>query len=293
MSIIFDALKRADAQRQKGQAPSLASALTASKSRSNVRIWALVSLFVVLGLGAWWFSGSPNEPAEAAIAAVGSSNTKPYAMAAPSAQVSSSQSPMTADLSFTEATALVPGAVVATDVRGARPDTTTATRLSVPNLDSPLTGAAQFEKMRDQPVVAAAPPTSPTPSAPTKAVDSASVTPVLADVKQAEALAASTGMAALPTPASPVPVPESAKPQNPELPSIFELEYQVRHDLPKMAVSMYVYNAQQQFRFVIIGGKRYAEGEQIESKVTVTKIRADGIECEFQGIRFFYPRQSL
>ena len=60
-----------------------------------------------------------------------------------------------------------------------------------------------------------------------------------------------------------------------------------------MAVSMYVYNAQQQYRFVIIAGKRYAEGEQIESKVSITKIRADGIECEFQGTRFFYPRQSL
>ena len=92
--------------------------------------------------------------------------------------------------------------------------------------------------------------------------------------------------------AMPVVAPPEVTPE-PALPSIFELEYTVRHELPKMAVSMYVYNAQQQFRFVIIAGKRYAEGEQIESKVSITKIRADGLECEFKGTRFFYPRQSL
>ena len=301
MSIIFDALKRADAQRQKGQAPSLANAITASKTRSNVRIWALVSLFVALGLSAWWFRGGRNEPTEATTAAV-AINTNPAAVAAPLAQVTSSQSPMRADSTLTQATGMVPAAVVATNVRGTEPSTTTATRLSVPNLDTPLTGAAQFDKRRDQVVVAASTPTFPTPSAPAKPVEPASVTPVLAEVKPAQApaamaaptaMAASTAMPAMPTVAPPVPAAELAKPPEPALPSIFELEYQVRHDLPKMVVSMYVYNAQQQFRFVIIGGKRYAEGEQIESKVTVTKIRADGIECEFQGIRFFYPRQSL
>ena len=301
MSIIFDALRRAEAQRQKGQAPSLARALNVSKARSNVRIWALVSLFVVLGLSAWWFVGSPNEPAKVTTTAV-RSDTMPAAVAAPLAQVSLGQSPMPADLSLTESSAPVRAAVVATDVRGTEAGTTTATRLSVPNLDSPLTGAAQFDKRRDQVVVAAPIPALPIPSSPAKPVESASVTPVLAEVKPAQApaamaaptaMAASTAMPAMQTGAPPVLAAEIAKPPEPALPSIFELEYQIRHDLPKMVVSMYVYNAQQQFRFVIIGGKRYAEGEQIESKVTVTKIRADGIECEFQGIRFFYPRQSL
>jgi Type II secretion system protein B len=60
-----------------------------------------------------------------------------------------------------------------------------------------------------------------------------------------------------------------------------------------MATSMYVYNADAQFRFVIIAGKKYREGEQVEAKVTLSKIRSDGIECEFDGTRFFYPRQSL
>ena len=151
----------------------------------------------------------------------------------------------------------------------------------------PLTGAAQFDK-KPELVVAVAPPVSPPAPPPAKP------TPQLPESKPAEAIAPPVSVAEVvpPVVTPPVVTPSPVAPE-PALPSVFELDYKLRYELPKMAVSMYVYNAQQQFRFVIIGGKRHAEGELIESKVSITKIRADGLECEFQGTRFFYPRQSL
>ncbi len=282
MSIIFDALKRAEAQRKKGQAPTLASVRAASGARSKIRLWALASLFATLGLCAWWFWSNSTKP-NATIAAVPSaklpiSNLSGSEPAKPDLAKPDLVKP---DLSQTELSASVPDPVVATVLSSGEHKESSVARLSVPSLDAPLTGAAQFNKGSEPEVVAVAPisnsgkEVAPIPSNPVTAIEPSMPKP--ADVIQPQ----TTVIAAT-----------EQKPE-PTLPSIFELDYKLRHELPKMAVSMYVYNAQQQFRFVIIAGKRYAEGEQIESKVSITKIRADGLECEFQGTRFFYPRQSL
>ncbi len=297
MSIIFDALKRADAQRMKGQAPSLARALSAPHARSRVRIWALAGLFVVLGLSAWWFRGGPAAPEVLAVVPDAKTGTMEVPTSERNADARSSQP----DLSLTEAPGVVPASVVTTDLSKTEVSAKGATRLTLPSLDTPLTGAAQFDRKADPVVNAPVPvsPSIPAPIAPTPG--KSDLTPAIVDAKPVQAnipavqtpVVIADPIAAAPAVTQPAITPEPLALAPAAIPSIFELEYQLRHDLPKMAISMYVYNAQPQSRFVIIGGKRYAEGEQIESKVTISKIRADGIECEFQGTRFFYPRQSL
>jgi len=296
MSIIFDALKRAEAQSQKGQAPKLASARTTSHTRSKVRIWALASVFVVLALSTWWFSGSPIKPSDT-IAATDAAkpSATPREVGATAGEsplgrnVPGDRVPL-ADLSLKEASAVVQNPVVATDLRVAELNASGVRRLSVPSLDTPLTGAVQFDRT-PEPVLAAAPPVS--TLATVKPIEPPLAKPApMVDLSQPKPAEATVTLAPIAEVAPPVIVPPIVEPE-PALPTVFELDYKVRFELPKMAVSMYVYNAQQQFRFVIIGGKRYAEGEQIDSKVSITKIRADGLECEFQGTRFFYPRQSL
>ena len=292
MSIIFDALKRAEAQAQKGQTPTLAS-VRLSKVRSKARLWALASLFV-LGLSVWWFISSSVKPSDTIASA---DVVKPSATAGEFLSDSVPQ----ANLSPKETPAELQNQVVATDLSASSTSTSelkaSGGRLSVPSLDMPLTGAAQFDK-KPEPVVAVAPPVLPPAPPPAKP------TPQLSEPKPAEAIAPPVPVAEVvppvvtpPVVTPPVVTPPVLTPRavasEPALPSVFELDYKLRYELPKMAVSMYVYNAQQQFRFVIIGGKRYVEGELIESKVSITKIRADGLECEFQGTRFFYPRQSL
>ena len=286
MSIIFDALKRADAQRQKGQAPKLASTRTSLRTHSKARLWALVSLCLILGLSAWWFRrGSIDSGEIIAATEVAKPRTISREVAVAAGESTPAPRVPQADLSLKETPAVPQNLVVATDLSAAELNASGGRRLSVPSLDSPLTGAAQFDK-RPEPIVAVAPPVAPVSAKP---VEPLLVKPVptaaLSEPKPSEVIAT-------PAPVAAIAPPVIAAPE-PALPSIFELDYKVRHELPKMAVSMYVYNTQQQNSFVIIAGKSYKEGEQIESKVSITKIRADGIECNFQGTRFFYPRQSL
>jgi hypothetical protein len=113
------------------------------------------------------------------------------------------------------------------------------------------------------------------------------------------AMPASSAQASNPAPTPSLPSVATAATQEPNvqnnsgLQNFYELGYEVRHEIPPMPLSMYVYNKQPQHSFIIISGKKYTEGEVIEGKVQVQKIRADGIECEFQGTRFFYPRQAM
>ena len=70
---------------------------------------------------------------------------------------------------------------------------------------------------------------------------------------------------------------------------MYDLDYSIRHELPKMVISMHVYTERGP-RFLLVNGKRIAEGESIENTVLVQRIVPDGFECEFRGQRFFYPR---
>lgn len=295
MSIIFDALKRAEAQAQKGQMPKLASARSAQHARSKFRLWALAAVFVASGLSAWWFFASAPKSSES-ITATGLVKPK---LAAPEAGLNaneSNQSASSVDLPEVDANqANVSSGSPNQEDSGSRESAVAqaaarSRRLTVPSLDTPLTGAAQFGKLPEH-AIASAPLVS--PPAPVVPVELAAVAPApaaaFAPPKPTEAIVPATPGDVV---AAPTAAPTTVAPE-PALPTVFELEYKVRFDLPKMAVSMYVYNVQPQFRFVIIGGKRYSEGEQIDSKVSITKIRADGLECDFQGTRFFYPRQSL
>jgi hypothetical protein len=334
MSIIFDALKRAESQRNKGQLPTLGSQSehysTATDLRAGRRLWMLLSVFVLSGLGAWWFSAQPHA-ADETLAAAGTTQTA----ASPQSAVKPANSANSAEPSSSEVTAALaevannpPPPVSMTDLTQRGSDASEAyagapgnaartgqtSRVSMPSLDRPMTGAARF---------AAAPTVEPSKPAtealnsasakPTsaqnegKAPTSAATTPVVSTTAEAPPAptqgfaapgASNTQMVPIKADATPVAqvLPEGGTAGNVSaqgLPSVFELEYKVRYELPKMNVSMYVYNAQAAYRFVIIGGKRYREGEQVEAKVTVSQIRSDGLECDYQGTRFFYPRQAL
>ena len=160
MSIIFDALKRADAQRQKGQAPKLAATRIVFQARSRFRLWALASLFVILGVSAWWFRASPTEASDAIAvnAVVKPENSAPAAGGASADELTTGQGLPQADLSLGEAPAEVPATVIATDLNASSAGdlgANSSARLSLPSLDTPLTGAAQFDNREARVIVAA------------------------------------------------------------------------------------------------------------------------------------------
>ena len=84
--------------------------------------------------------------------------------------------------------------------------------------------------------------------------------------------------------------PEPAKN---ETPFYYELPFNVRKSLPALRLSMHVYAGDPKQRFVILNDSRLGEGDKTADDVTLREVRKDGAVLEFQGQRFFYPRDSL
>jgi Type II secretion system protein B len=309
MSIIFDAIKRAEAERQKsGVLPSQLHFAPAPKSRK--RLWALAALFVSCGMAAWWMQQRPPSVAPTIAEQDESEMNSGKNGASVSATDPVSKNPPLAEMRGAEN-----APVREVDLRGASANK----NVSVPQMDRPLTASAQLDPMRE---AIAANPAKLSPNESMKApppqgmpvsvpqmdrplTASAQLTPGAQNPTSPAATTFASNpklaqgnpdLTATQQTLQPVEVPATATlsattaTSSEALPSVFELGYEIRHELPAMALSMYVYHRQPQHSFVIIAGKKYTEGEIIDGKVQVQKIRTDGMECVFQGTRFFYPR---
>jgi len=73
----------------------------------------------------------------------------------------------------------------------------------------------------------------------------------------------------------------------------YELPFSVRKALPPLRLSMHVYAGDPAQRFVILNDSRLGEGDKTADEVTLREVRKDGAVLEFQGQRFFYPRDGL
>jgi general secretion pathway protein B len=74
-----------------------------------------------------------------------------------------------------------------------------------------------------------------------------------------------------------------------DVPYVYELPLPTRQALPKMQVSMHVWNADPTRRFVILDGVRAGEGEAAGDNLTVLEIRREGVVLDFRGSRFLLP----
>jgi general secretion pathway protein B len=71
------------------------------------------------------------------------------------------------------------------------------------------------------------------------------------------------------------------------------LPFSLRKALPEIKLSMHVYAADAAQRFVILNDSRMLEGDKTADDVILREVRPDGVVLEFQGQRFFYPRDGL
>ncbi|MHB8678153.1 MAG: general secretion pathway protein GspB, partial [Rudaea sp.] len=96
-------------------------------------------------------------------------------------------------------------------------------------------------------------------------------------------------------PPQPHPETTAPTPMVPKLdvPTYYDLPFATRKALPQLTLSMHVYTADPKQRFVILDGTRMAEGDTTSDSITVREIRPDGVVLEFQGQRFFFPRDGL
>jgi general secretion pathway protein B len=341
MSIIFDALKKAEASRQRGQSPGLHSPQlrtgTGSAPASKLRVFTLAGLFLACGIGAYW-SYARRDQGAAAVAEGNSPGNSgaPVSTAAPGTGPGMIPGTPTASVpssaGIPPASAMPPASAemlpmvdltqAGQATGGPQPDNAASPQVAqsaigqitnqtavLPSLAKPLTGNASV--------------TTPIPTAPIASgnaeldaerarakekvmaemrsqaeaarLDAQASQQAQAEAAQVEAARAATMPASsnnTPVASMPLTPPAEAPAASGGLPMYFELPYEVRHGLPKMNVSMHVYNAAAQKRFVIVNGKRHVEGDQIEGGVTIRGIRAEGMECEFQGTAFFYPRTN-
>ena len=277
MSLILEALKKSEQQRRLGEAPTLGSPMLAVRGKRS--LLPLIGILVAIAIATyWWLRPAPTTaPTAAPIAAapVASSDTttqappmnrvKPTpAHTAPTRSAEAKREPAKPMASGMEAVA--PPLPIAPPIND-RPGS--VTQLPPPPVATAATAAA--------PPAAHQPAATPASSERSKA----------AALPPATAPATPTAVAANAATATPPGAPAAAVPH---LPSVWELPYATRKDLPDLTLTMHVYAPDPHERFVVIKGERHVEGDDLGDGVILREISADGMVLDYKGTRFVYPR---
>ncbi len=93
-----------------------------------------------------------------------------------------------------------------------------------------------------------------------------------------------------PAPAQIPAAPVVSSPARPSPPPLAELPPELRQGIPELRVSVYVYSADPQRRFVILNSRRLSEGERSADGLLLEEIGPNGLVLEYAGRRFFRPR---
>ena len=313
MSLILDALKKSEAERQLGRAPGLMSPMVrVSRRRSLSPWWGVLGLALAAGgFAAWWVATQretptpvPPEVVEEAPRAAAPAAARPASEAArvpspaatPAATSARPQGPaLTAvpePAQPTESDALLP--------RDPQFDSVERESVPVPAEPAPVPSATTSRARAAESAPSPAPPTAAATLPPP--VTGPSSTPTLppapataSSPETAATEAASTAQPSHSDEASSLPIeaaasPPPAEPPLEQLPLVSELMPDVRNTLPPLKLSMHVFNAVPASRFVLIDGKRYVEGERVAGSLRVEAIRRDGAVLDFDGKRFLVPR---
>jgi general secretion pathway protein B len=298
MSLILEALKKSEANRRLGQAPDLGTPFTPAR-RGRSPLWAMLVIVLALGAGAWWwFGGGTPAPVPAAPQPSNAVTQAPVRTAAPEQHREAQQQEDRRIFNSAQ-----------------RRDAIVKASMAV-NRDEQMRLTAQrrdaMERMAKRPSLLAPGSNAQTPTAPVRIAE-LERTPQAADM-QGNTLSAQprpeagqphpeAGQqhpeAGQPHPEAGQPHPEAAAPQpapgTPKLdvPAYYDLPFATRKALPQLSMSMHVYTADPKQRFVILDGARMVEGDTTTDSVTLREIRPDGVILEFQGQRFFFPRDGL
>lgn len=262
MSLILEALKKSERERQVGTAPTLATPPMSRKRKRSLLPW-LVAAIAIAGAAGWWLSReTAPEPT-------------PVAERTP-APASATTSPATSRPSRPEA-----------------PMTTVA-----PPPEKPLPPATDPAKYSEQQiakvaaaVAKAAPASTAQIAANTPAPPPAPVAAPVADNAPANPIAPPAPSPASPS-VAPAPAAVAAAPRSAaaSLPLLWELPYDKRKDIPQLTMSLQVYAADPSQRFAIVNDERHVEGDKLGDDLTLKEIAPEGLVVEYRGERFLFPR---
>lgn len=74
------------------------------------------------------------------------------------------------------------------------------------------------------------------------------------------------------------------------VPSIDDLAPQATAGLPQLSINLHVYSSEPAQRFVMLNGRRYVDGAQLQEGPTLERITPDGVILNHRGLRFLLPR---
>ena len=294
MSLIHEALQKAEAERRAGELPPLVSATPMRRSpeaSSRKTLWVMIGL-AVLAAAAYTNralimpAGNERAAASAADAVAETAPREPAIEPAPAEPVA--RKPL--------ALRQPPPAAPATDAFTAAQTDAIAAKLGA--------GRHAEPELQEAPEVsesAASVPVIPVP-VPLPIAESNAPDDTLAEAAQAE----------MPEPSAlPPPVPkESGRPvtsvtapppsqalvssSSPNVsnavPMLFELPLATRQALPPLKVTMQVYHQDPTLRFAIIDGKRVNEQGVVGNELNLIEIERDALLLEYRGTRFLLPR---
>lgn len=297
MSLILEALKKSEQQRRLGEVPTLGSPVLAMRRRRRVLPLIVIVFLAAAGATTWWLmrkrASAPPAASSPITAAAPTAAQKlaqmPAAPATPAPSKPARPAPPPRAHSPTQPGALRPGHGTVLDDLGAkerqaRVEQIKAEEQAAAGRKPPAQGAT-----RSAP--ASAGTMKPAGAAATEAAAVARET--TAPSKTAAAPASKAGAKPADTIASRSVAPSAAKSRpEPLLPMIWDLPYSVRKDLPAIEMTMHVYAANPEDRFVVIKGERHVEGDELADDLILREIRRDGLVLEYKGKKFLYPRNG-
>ncbi|MBL8300419.1 MAG: general secretion pathway protein GspB [Rhodanobacteraceae bacterium] len=324
MSLINEALKKAEHQRRLGEPPSFGTPFSRPPRRRSVLPYLAVA--IVAAAAAGFYLSRPDTSDDVTAAKPGTGKAAP-ADAGPATTIA----------------AATPPAVTATNSTDQHPAGTVPGAISNPGTGSALNAAPQLKhqvppampqvaERESEPLPPSANPLAPGEPRPETGPNDAtglaarqaakettvvtSATPAGSEAGHSPFIKERTAVPAPPAPSaklpgsSPAPAPDLAMPEQKipppvaraaaeqappaaaleQLPAYWQLPYNVRKELPELKMSMHVYSATPTQRFVVLNGNRQVEGDEIGGEVHVAEIRTDGVVLSYHGQRFLVPR---
>lgn len=278
MSILLDALKRSEEQRQLGKAPDIHASAGAGPVQRSARQRRVIVLLVVVGAVALaWFGWRQFQSPESEDVSAGetvSVAAEPISSEPDAAPDSPSPAqPQSRDSAPLEvASQRTPVESLPAESGGTRADGAAAAsdleprRARVNESFTAFEAAQQAaDESQDSPVLAA---TAPSTSAPLP--EQAETQTPGSPTEQAAPAARSAG----------------AEPRTTEPISYWALPQGIRDSLPDLRITVLVYSERPKDRFVLVGGQRLVEKDQYQEGIVLEEIRREGAVFLYRNYRF-------
>jgi general secretion pathway protein B len=289
MSYILEALRKADAERERGAVPDLHSQLLpdappgdeTQERRSPRWLWPVVVAALVLGgvwAGSWLGSNAAPEatvpPALTPSAPLAAASTPPVPAMAPVAAADA-----------VAASAAAP-ASVAPPTPAPAPVQTPAKASATATASASATSSAPAEAARAGPAPTVARAADKGLLAPIRPVPKAK--PVPQSGPQAQARDAAAAKAPTRTEEKALAKADAQAPP-PRLPRLNELPEELRQQMPALAIGGSVYSPQAEKRMIILNGQVFLEGAVLAPELKLEQIRPKSAVLSIRGQRFELP----